>query len=57
MFSIFKPSFALFLVVFFALFTISQAADAKRFGGGKSFGYSKSVPSKSFDKSKKAPQA
>ncbi|VAW48918.1 hypothetical protein MNBD_GAMMA04-445, partial [hydrothermal vent metagenome] len=41
----------------FALFTISQAADAKRFGGGKSFGYSKSVPSKSFDKSKKAPQA
>ncbi len=51
MFSIFKPSFALFLVVFFALFTISQAADAKRFGGGKSFGYSKSVPSKSFNKS------
>ena len=57
MFSIFKPSFALFLVVFFSLFTISQAADAKRFGGGKSFGYSKSVPSKSFDKSSSKQQA
>ncbi len=53
-----KPSFALFLVVFFSLFTISQAAEAKRFGGGKSFGYSKSVPSKSFNKAPKAaPQA
>ena len=54
MFSMIKPSFALFLVVFFSLFTISQAADAKRFGGGKSFGYSKSVAPKSFDKAPKA---
>ncbi len=58
MYSMIKPSFALFLVVFFSLFTISQAAEAKRFGGGKSFGYSKSVPSKSFNKAPKAaPQA
>lgn len=57
MFSMIKPSFALFLVVFFSLFTISQAADAKRFGGGKSFGYSKSVPSKSSDKSSSKQQA
>jgi len=56
-FSIVKPSFALFLVAFFTLFTISQAAEAKRFGGGKSFGYSKSVPSKSFDKSSSKQQA
>ncbi len=46
-----KPSFILMLGLFFGLFTISQVAEAKRFGGGKSFGYSKSVPSKSFNKS------
>jgi len=45
-----KPSFAVLLAVFFGLFSVAQVADAKRFGGGSSFGYSKSVPSKSYNK-------
>lgn len=45
-----KPSFTALLVVFFSLFSVAQVADAKRFGGGSSFGYSKSVPSKSYNK-------
>ncbi len=55
--NVLKPSFAAFLVVFFSLFTISQVAEAKRFGGGKSFGYSKSVAPKSFNKSPKKSDA
>ena len=43
-----KPSAALLLTIFFGLFSIAQVAEAKRFGGGKSFGYSKSVAPKSF---------
>ena len=46
--SVIKPSFLVLLTVFFGLFTIAQVAEAKRFGGGKSFGYSKSVAPKSF---------
>ncbi len=49
-----KPSFLALLTVFFTLFTVTQVAEAKRFGGGKSFGYSKSVAPKSF---KTAPKA
>jgi predicted lipid-binding transport protein (Tim44 family) len=51
---LFKPSFLALLTVFFTLFTVSQAAEAKRFGGGSSFGYSKSVAPKSFNKAPKA---
>jgi predicted lipid-binding transport protein (Tim44 family) len=40
--------------VFFTLFTVSQVAEAKRFGGGSSFGYSKSVAPKSFNTAPKA---
>lgn len=46
--------------LFFGLFTVAQVAEAKRFGGGKSFGYSKSVAPKSFKKTstpKAAPAA
>ncbi len=39
------------LTVFLLMFTFSQVAEAKRFGGGKSFGYSKQVAPKSFNKS------
>lgn len=51
---LFKPSFLALLTVFFALFTVTQVAEAKRFGGGSSFGYSKSVAPKSFNTAPKA---
>ena len=55
---LFKPSFLALLTVFFTLFTVTQAAEAKRFGGGSSFGYSKSVAPKSFNTAPKvAPKA
>ncbi|GKT12792.1 MAG: hypothetical protein ISEC1_P1773 [Thiomicrorhabdus sp.] len=43
-----KPSFVVLLTMFFGLVSIAQVAEAKRFGGGKSFGYSKTVAPKSF---------
>ncbi len=49
-----KPSFMALLTVFFTLFTVTQVAEAKRFGGGSSFGYSKSVAPKSFNTAPKA---
>ena len=49
-----KPSFLALLTVFFTLFTVTQVAEAKRFGGGSSFGYSKSVAPKSFNSAPKA---
>lgn len=51
---LFKPSFLGLLTVFFTLFTVTQVAEAKRFGGGSSFGYSKSVAPKSFNTAPKA---
>ncbi len=51
---LFKPSFLALLTVFFTLFTVTQVAEAKRFGGGSSFGYSKSVAPKSFNTAPKA---
>jgi len=45
--------FLVMLVMFTSFSMFAQAAEAKRFGGGKSFGYSKKMPPKSF--SKKAP--
>jgi predicted lipid-binding transport protein (Tim44 family) len=49
-----KPSFLALLTVFFTLFSVAQVAEAKRFGGGSSFGYSKSVAPKSFNTAPKA---
>ncbi len=51
---LFKPSFLALLTVFFTLFTVAQVAEAKRFGGGSSFGFSKSVAPKSFNTAPKA---
>lgn len=51
---LFKPSFLALLTVFFTLFTVTQVAEAKRFGSGGSFGYSKSVAPKSFNTAPKA---
>ncbi len=51
---LFKPSFLALLTVFFTLFSVAQVAEAKRFGGGSSFGYSKSVAPKSFNTAPKA---
>ncbi|CAN8142297.1 Tim44-like domain-containing protein [uncultured Thiomicrorhabdus sp.] len=39
----------LFIALFTLLFAFSQVAEAKRLGGGKSFGYSKQVAPKSFN--------
>lgn len=52
-----KPSFWLIFTLFFSLFSISQAAHAKRLGGGSSYGYSKSVPDKSFNTAPKSTPA
>ncbi len=51
---LFKPSFLALLTVFFTLFSVAQVAEAKRFGGGSSFGFSKSVAPKSFNTAPKA---
>lgn len=41
----------------FGLFSVAQVAEAKRFGGGKSFGYNKQVAPKSYNKQSTAPKA
>lgn len=45
-----KSHFILLFVAFFGFMAIAQTAEAKRFGGGKSFGYQKQVAPKSFNK-------
>ncbi len=52
-------SFAVFVfTLFFGLFSVSQAVEAKRFGGGKSFGFQKKVAPKNHNQAKqsKAPE-
>lgn len=45
-----KSHFVLLFVAFFGFMAIAQTAEAKRFGGGKSFGFQKQVAPKSFNK-------
>ena len=52
-----KKSWIAFFAVLFGLFSVVQVAEAKRFGGGSSFGYSKSTPTKSFNTAPKATPA
>ena len=52
-----QKSLITLFAVLFGLFSVVQVAEAKRFGGGGSFGYSKSTPSKSFNKAPKATPA
>lgn len=52
-----QKSLITLFAVLFGLFSVVQVAEAKRFGGGKSFGYSKSTPNKSFNKAPKATPA
>ena len=49
-----KKSWIALFTVFLGLFLMVQVAEAKRFGGGSSFGYSKSVAPKSFNTAPKA---
>jgi len=52
-----KSSWIALFTVFFGLFSVVQVAEAKRFGGGSSFGYSKSTPTKSYNTAPKAAPA
>lgn len=50
----FKPQLIVIFSLFFGLLSVVQVAEAKRFGGGKSFGYNKQVAPKSFSSKPKA---
>ncbi|BCN92474.1 hypothetical protein THMIRHAM_02590 [Thiomicrorhabdus immobilis] len=50
----FKPNTIVMFTLLFSLFSVSQVAEAKRFGGGGSFGYSKQVAPKSYNTAPKA---
>jgi len=52
-----KRSWITLFAIMFGLFSVVQVAEAKRFGGGSSFGYSKSTPNKSFNTAPKATPA
>jgi len=52
-----KPSFLLLFTLLFGLMSVSYVAEAKRFGGGKTFGYNKQVAPKSFNTAPKAAPA
>lgn len=52
-----KSSWIALFAVFFGLFSVVQVAEAKRFGGGSSFGYSKTTPTKSYNTAPKAAPA
>ena len=55
----FKSASVIMFSLFFSLMSVAHVAEAKRFGGGKSFGYNKQVAPKSFKQApaKKAPSA
>jgi predicted lipid-binding transport protein (Tim44 family) len=53
----FKPSFVVLFTLMFGLLSVSYVAEAKRFGGGKSFGYNKQVAPKSYNTAPKAKPA
>ncbi|WP_051145029.1 Tim44 domain-containing protein [Thiomicrorhabdus sp. Kp2] len=52
-----KPSFIVLFTLMFGLFSVAQVAEAKRFGAGKSFGYSKQVAPKQYNTPPKAAPA
>ena len=52
-----KRSWITLFAIIFGLFSVVQVAEAKRFGGGSSFGYSKSTPNKSYNTAPKATPA
>jgi len=52
-----QKSWVALFAIFFGLFSVAQVAEAKRFGGGSSFGYSKSTPTKSYNTAPKATPA
>jgi len=49
-----KKSWLVVFTFLFGFMSMVQVAEAKRFGGGSSFGYSKSVPSKSYNTAPKS---
>lgn len=53
----YKPQLIILFAMFFAMLSVSQVAEAKRFGAGKSFGMQKNVAPKNFGQpaQKKAP--
>ena len=52
-----KPSFIVLFTLMFGLFSVAQVAEAKRFGAGKSFGYSKQIAPKQYNTAPKAAPA
>ena len=52
-----QKSWVALFAIFFGLFSVAQVAEAKRFGGGSSFGYSKSTPNKNYNTAPKAAPA
>jgi len=52
-----KSNFVVVFSVMFGLLSVTHVAEAKRFGGGGSFGYNKQVAPKSFKKTPEAPKA
>lgn len=52
-----KKSWLVMFTFLFGFMSMVQVAEAKRFGGGSSFGYSKSVPSKSYNTAPKSTAA
>ncbi|MDG6774462.1 Tim44-like domain-containing protein [Thiomicrorhabdus sp. ZW0627] len=49
-----RSSWLVMLTFLFGMVTLSQAAEAARLGGGSSFGYSKTIPSKSYSTAPKS---